>query len=54
MIFINTSSYNEIIMKNIDFYDCLKETCVEFIRDNPEQKDQVNLHIDKIKVVLNL
>ncbi|MFD3271287.1 hypothetical protein ACE3MS_14305 [Paenibacillus dendritiformis] len=54
MVFINTSSYNEIIMKSTDFYDCLKEICVEFIGENPEQKDQVNLLIDKIKVVLNL
>ncbi|MGN7941436.1 MULTISPECIES: hypothetical protein [Bacillaceae] len=54
MIFITTSTYNEIIMKNIDFYECLKETCMEFIDESPERKNQVYLLIDKIKVVLNL
>lgn len=54
MIFINTASYNEIIMNSLDFYGCLKEICVEFIDENPEKKEQVHLLMDKIKAVLNL
>ncbi len=54
MIFINTASYNEIIMKSSDFYNCLKEMCIEFIGRDPEQKDQVHLLMDKIKAILNL
>lgn len=54
MIFIDTASYNEIIMNNSDFYGCLKETCMEYIDKNPEQKDQVYLLMDKIKDTLKL
>jgi hypothetical protein len=54
MIFINTASYNEIIMNSSDFYGCLKEMCMQFIGENPEQKDQGHLLMDKIKAVLNL
>lgn len=54
MIFINTASYNEVIMGSKEFYDCLKETCIEFIRGNPKQEEQVNLLMDKIKCIFNL
>lgn len=54
MIFINTASYNEIIMSSSDFYGCLKETCMEFVGENQEQKIQVDVLMDKIKTVLNL
>lgn len=54
MIFINTASYNEIIMNSPDFYDCLKETCMEFVQENPHQKHQVHLFMDRIKTVLKL
>lgn len=54
MIFMNTATYNEIIMNSSDFYGCLKETCMEFIEENPQQEDQVHLLMDKIKGVLNM
>ncbi|NPC93894.1 hypothetical protein HOO54_17145 [Bacillus sp. WMMC1349] len=54
IIFMNSFTYYEITIKSIDFYDCLKETCLEFIEENPEQKKQVDLLIDTIAVVLNL
>lgn len=54
MIFMNTTTYNEIVMNSSDFYGCLKETCMEYVGENPQQEDQVHLLMDKIKVVLNL
>ncbi|MFE3577297.1 hypothetical protein [Lysinibacillus sp. NPDC059133] len=54
MIFINTASYNEIIMNSSHFYGCLKETCKEFVGENQEQKIEVYVLMDKIKAVLNL
>lgn len=54
MIFMNTASYNEIIMDSLDFHDCLEEVCMEFVGDNLDQKDRVYLLMDKTKSVLNL
>ncbi|WP_446936015.1 hypothetical protein [Lysinibacillus fusiformis] len=54
MIFMNTASYNEIIMDNSVFYGCLEEICLEFVAVNPEQKVQVYLLMDKINTILNL
>ncbi|WP_042473890.1 hypothetical protein [Bacillus ndiopicus] len=54
MIFMNTATYNEIIMDSSDFYGCLEEICMEFVGENPEQKVQVYLLMDKIKTILNL
>lgn len=54
MIFMNTASYHEIVMDNLDFYSCLEEICMEYVTETPEQKAQVYLLLDKVKTTLNL
>jgi hypothetical protein len=54
MIFMNTTTYSEIVMNSSDFFGCLKETCMEFVGEHPQQEDQVHLLMDKIKAILDL
>lgn len=54
MIFMNTSTYNELHLDSITFYNHLQGVCGEYIIENPKDEMKIQEFMGKIKTILKI
>ena len=54
MIFMETSSYGEVLLTDIEFFSYLEVTCDEYIKNNAQEAEEVRKLLKKIELALNI